>query len=103
MASYHAMRCLEHDMIGVSLTNNATPIVVPTYGKEAMFSTNPISAAVPAGKEIPYVLDMATSVVAFSKIFAALVKEEKIPLGWASGMRVRAISLWPCESTASEN
>ena len=83
MASYHAMLALEHDMIGVSLTNNASPCVIPTNGLQPMFSTNPISAAVPAGKDIPFVLDMATSVVAVSKIYAALKKGEKIPLGWA--------------------
>jgi len=83
MASYHAMRCLEHDMIGVSLTNNSAPLVVPTYGKEAMTSTNPISAAVPVGGDIPFVLDMATSVVAFSKVHAALLKGENIPPGWS--------------------
>lgn len=82
MAAYHAMRCLPHDMIGISLTNNAGVAIVPTYGNEPMLSTNPISVAVPTGKEIPYVLDMATSVVAFSKIGAALTKGEKIPLGW---------------------
>lgn len=82
MAAYHAMLCLSHDMIGVSLTNNSGVAIVPTYGNEPMLSTNPISVAVPTGKEIPYVLDMATSVVAFSKIGAALTKGEKIPLGW---------------------
>ncbi|MBX3011563.1 MAG: Ldh family oxidoreductase [Caldilineaceae bacterium] len=82
MAAYHAMRCLPHDMIGISLTNNAGIAIVPTYGNEPMLSTNPISVAVPTDKEIPYVLDMATSVVAFSKIGAALTKGEKIPLGW---------------------
>ena len=53
MASYHAMLAMDENMIGISLTNNATPCVVPTYGLEPMFSTNPISAAVPVGNEIP--------------------------------------------------
>jgi L-2-hydroxycarboxylate dehydrogenase (NAD+) len=82
MAAYHAMLCLPHDMIGISLTNNYGIAIVPTYGNEPMISTNPISVAVPTGTEIPFVLDMATSVVAFSKIGAALTKGEKIPLGW---------------------
>jgi L-2-hydroxycarboxylate dehydrogenase (NAD+) len=83
MAAYHAMLCLPHDMIGISLTNNSGIATVPTFGSEAMFSTNPICVAVPTNKEIPYVLDIATSVVAFNKIGAALTKGEKIPIGWA--------------------
>ncbi|MFN8444558.1 MAG: Ldh family oxidoreductase [Caldilineaceae bacterium] len=82
MAAYHAMLCLPHDMIGISLTNNYGIGIVPTFGNEPMISTNPISVAVPTGQGNPFVLDMATSVVAFSKIGAALVKGEKIPLGW---------------------
>jgi L-2-hydroxycarboxylate dehydrogenase (NAD+) len=84
MAAYHAMLCLPHDMIGISLTNNAGIAMVPTFGNEPMLSTNPICVAVPTNKEIPYVLDIATSVVAFNKIGAALTKGEKIPLGWAT-------------------
>lgn len=83
MASYHAMRCLPHDMIGISLTNNAGVAILPTGGIEPMFSTNPISVAVPSKNDIPFVLDMATSVVAYGKIGAALLKGEKIPFGWA--------------------
>lgn len=41
MAAYHAMRCLPHGMIGISLTNNAGVAIVPTYGNEPMLSTNP--------------------------------------------------------------
>ena len=83
MASYHAMRCLPHDMIGISLTNNYGVAILPTFGNEPMLSTNPISVAVPVANDIPFVLDMATSVVAYSKLGAALVKGEPIPLGWA--------------------
>ncbi len=82
MAAYHAMMCLPYNMIGVALTNNSSPAIVPTYGNEPMLATNPISVAAPTRNEIPFVLDMATSVVAFSKIGAALTKGEKIPAGW---------------------
>lgn len=82
MAAYHAMMCLPYNMIGIALTNNSSPAIVPTYGNEPMLATNPISVAAPTRNEIPFVLDMATSVVAFSKIGAALTKGEKIPDGW---------------------
>ena len=56
IAGYYSMMALKHDMIGISLTNTA-PLVVPTFGRMSMLGTNPISVAVPAGEERPYVLD----------------------------------------------
>jgi len=84
IASYYAMMCLPHNMIGLSLTNNSGPGVVPTFGKQAMLSSNPISMAVPAGDEPPFVMDFATSVVAMSKVSLAKARgETRIPIGWA--------------------
>jgi LDH2 family malate/lactate/ureidoglycolate dehydrogenase len=84
IASYYSMMALEHDMIGLSMTNNAKVSVVPTFGKQAMMSTNPISVVVPTDREPPFEMDFATSVVAISKIGLALAKDqEHIPVGWA--------------------
>jgi L-2-hydroxycarboxylate dehydrogenase (NAD+) len=83
LTSYYSMMCLPYDMIGVALTNNAYPLMIPTFGREPMLDTNPISVVVPAGEEPPFVLDMATSVAAFGKITLAIVKGEEIPMGWA--------------------
>jgi LDH2 family malate/lactate/ureidoglycolate dehydrogenase len=84
MASYFALMCLPHDMIGLSLTCNYAPGVVPTFGKQAMMGTNPISIVAPAGREAPFELDMATSVAAMSKIGLALATgKDRVPLGWA--------------------
>ncbi len=82
IAGYYAMLALRHDMIGLSFTN-ARPLVAPTYGREPIIGTNPISIAVPAGRERPFVLDMATSVVPSGKIEMAARKGKRIPLGWA--------------------
>jgi L-2-hydroxycarboxylate dehydrogenase (NAD+) len=82
IAGYYAMMALQHDMMGLSLTNSS-PLVVPTYGKEVMYGTNPIAFAVPTGEERPFVLDMATSVVPVGKIEVLRRKGEKIPPGWA--------------------
>jgi L-2-hydroxycarboxylate dehydrogenase (NAD+) len=61
---------------------NSQPLVSPTYGKTAVLGTNPISVAAPSYKEYPYVLDMATSAVAYGKIQVYEKKHEDIPLGW---------------------
>lgn len=82
-AGYYPMMALPHDMIGLCMTNYSVPFVVPTFGSKPMFATNPFSIAIPAGKEPPFVLDMATSTVAVGKLSIAFRKEEPIPLGWA--------------------
>ncbi len=81
IAAYHAMMALEEDMIGFSMTN-ASPLVAPTNAIERMLGTNPICIAVPAGKEQPFVIDMATSNAANGKLEIAQRNNKSIPLGW---------------------
>ena len=81
IAGYYAMMALEHDMIGISFTNSQ-PMVAPTYGRTAMLGTNPIAVAVPAGKERPYVLDMATSIVPIGRVTVYQKAGKEIPMGW---------------------
>ena len=83
IAGYYAMMALEHDMIGFSSTN-ADVLVVPTFGRDAMYGTNPIALAVPAGEEQPFVIDMATSTVPRGKIEVYDRLEKALPLGWAT-------------------
>jgi len=74
---------LEHDLIGLSLTNSAI-LVVPTHGKNAVLGTNPISIAVPTGKERPFVLDMATSTVPRGKLEVYEREGKTMPITWAT-------------------
>ena len=83
IAGYYAMMALDHDCIGLSMTN-ASVLVVPTFGGDAMLGTNPISVAAPAGQEWPFVLDMATSTVPRGKLEVYQRLEKPIPLGWAT-------------------
>ncbi len=83
IAGYYAMMALEHDCIGISMTNAAV-LVVPTFGRDAMLGTNPISVAAPAGQERPFVLDMATSTVPRGKLEVYDRLEKPLPMGWAT-------------------
>jgi LDH2 family malate/lactate/ureidoglycolate dehydrogenase len=83
IAGYYAMMALEEDCIGISMTN-ASVLVVPTFGRDAMLGTNPISVAAPAGDEPAFVLDMATSTVPRGKLEVYKRLEKDIPLGWAT-------------------
>jgi L-2-hydroxycarboxylate dehydrogenase (NAD+) len=89
IAAYYAMMALKHDCIGISMTN-ADCLVVPTFGRDAMLGTNPISVAVPSGGERPFVLDMATSVTTRGKIEVHQRSGEELLLGWATDERGRA-------------
>ncbi|MEN7548411.1 Ldh family oxidoreductase [Rapidithrix thailandica] len=81
IAGYHAMMALEHDMIGISMTN-ASPLVAPTFAKERMLGTNPIAIAFPSENEPPFVADFATTTVANGKLEILQRKGEEAPLGW---------------------
>jgi len=82
IAGYYAMLALEHDLIGVSLTNSS-PLVAPTGGRERMVGTNPIALAVPTGDGRPFVLDMATSTVPVGRLEVYARKGLPLQPGWA--------------------
>jgi len=86
IAGYYSVMALEEDLIGISMTN-AAPLVVPTFGKDAVLGTNPMSIAVPTGDERPFVLDMATSVVTRGKLEEYERREEPLLRGWATDSR----------------
>ncbi|WP_132054004.1 Ldh family oxidoreductase [Pseudocnuella soli] len=81
IAGYHAMMALEHDMIGISMTN-ASALVAPTFSIERMLGTNPICVAIPAGEEPPFVADMATTTAANGKLEILQRKGGEAPTGW---------------------
>ncbi|WP_436517440.1 Ldh family oxidoreductase [Ekhidna sp. To15] len=81
IAGYHAMMALEEDCIGISLTN-ASPLVSPTFSKERLLGTNPISIAIPTKNQPPFVLDMATTTAANGKLEVLQRKGMDAPEGW---------------------
>jgi LDH2 family malate/lactate/ureidoglycolate dehydrogenase len=86
IAGYYALMALEQELIGISMTNAAV-LVVPTFGRDAMLGTNPISVAAPAGEERAFVLDMATSTVPRGKLEVYHRQEKPIPPEWATDER----------------
>lgn len=89
MSAYYSMLALPHDMIGIAMTN-ASRQVVPTFGREARFGTNPISFAIPAQNEQPFVLDMATTTAAAGKLELAIRLGKPVPMGWALNEKAEA-------------
>lgn len=81
IAGYHAMQALEHDMIGISMTN-ASPLVAPTFSQERLLGTNPIAVAIPAKDQPPFVADLATTTAANGKLEILQRKGMDTPTGW---------------------
>lgn len=81
IAGHHSMMALEHDMIGISMTN-ASPLVAPTFSVERLLGTNPICVAIPAGDQPPFVADFATTTAANGKLELLQQKNAQAPLGW---------------------
>lgn len=81
IAGYHAMMALDHDMIGMAMTN-ASALVAPTFSVERMLGTNPIAVAIPAGKQPAFVADFATTTAANGKLELLQRKNADTPLGW---------------------
>lgn len=81
IAGIHAMMALEHDMIGIAMTN-ASALVAPTFSTEKLLGTNPIAVAIPAGNEQPFVADFATTTAANGKLEILQRKNKPTPDGW---------------------
>jgi len=81
IAGVHAMMALDHEMIGMAMTN-ASALVAPTFSIERMLGTNPIAVAIPAGKQPPFVADFATTTAANGKLELLQRKNEAAPEGW---------------------
>jgi LDH2 family malate/lactate/ureidoglycolate dehydrogenase len=91
IAGYHAMMALQHDMIGMAMTN-ASALVAPTFSIERMLGTNPIAVAIPANEQPPFVADFATTTAANGKLEILQRKNAEAPLGWVQDATGNATS-----------
>lgn len=82
IAGWYVLRAVERKMVGWSMTN-ATALVAPAGGTRPLVGTNPLAFGFPAGTEDPFILDMATSVVAHGKLEIAMREGRRLPPGWA--------------------
>ena len=80
-AGFYANMIAENDMIGLSMCNVEPCMTVPG-GKSRVLGTNPIAYAAPTGTGRTVMLDIATSAVAATKIFAARNEGRSIPDTW---------------------
>ena len=82
IAGYYTEMAAREDMIGICMTNTAA-LGVPTFGRAAMFGTNPLAFSVPANDGKMFTLDMATTVVTRGKVEVFSRDGKELPDGWA--------------------
>lgn len=81
IAGYYASMAVKEDLIGMCFTNTEA-IAIPTFGKNAMLGTNPIAFAMPADP-VPFLYDVATTVVPRGKLEVYQKNGKSMPFGWA--------------------
>jgi LDH2 family malate/lactate/ureidoglycolate dehydrogenase len=82
MLAFFTLMATEHDMIGMA-GSNGNALVTPWGAAAPFMGANPLAIAVPSDRELPVVLDMATSMVARGKIVLAAKQGKPIPADWA--------------------
>jgi LDH2 family malate/lactate/ureidoglycolate dehydrogenase len=79
---WYTLMAVAEGMIGLAGTN-ALPTMAPWGGTDKIVGINPLSIAMPAGQEPPFVLDFAFGATAHGKIRVYHQKGSPIPEGWA--------------------
>ena len=74
----------EQNLVGIMTVNSggAAPLVAPFGGIAGRLGTNPLSMAFPVSRGVPFVLDMATSVVSEGRVRIKHQTGEPLPEGW---------------------
>ncbi len=82
MSAWIVQQAIDAGMMSLVFTNSS-PALPVWGGKQKLMGVSPIACGAPAGKEKPFILDMAPSVAARGKIYKAKRRGEKIPTDWA--------------------
>src|SRR5436190_3103218 len=82
MSASFVQQAVDAGMMSLVFTNSS-PALPVWGGREKLMGVSPIACGAPAGKSVPFILDMAPSVAARGKVYKALRREERIPEGWA--------------------
>ena len=82
MSAWVVQQAIDAGMMSLVFTNSS-PALPVWGGKEKLMGVSPIACGAPAGKEKPFILDMAPSVAARGKIYKAKRRGESIPRDWA--------------------
>ena len=77
----YAMMAVKHDMLGIAISSSS-PGLAPWGGSERLLGNDPVAYVVPAGKERPLVLDMASGVSAWGRVWTMGLYGKKLTKDW---------------------
>ncbi len=81
-AGIYAEMPTKQNMVGIYAAVSTANHMAVWGAAEALLGTNPIAIGIPAGKEPPVVLDIATSVASFGTIRQHVMSGQPMPDGW---------------------
>jgi LDH2 family malate/lactate/ureidoglycolate dehydrogenase len=82
MSAWLVQQALDAGMMSLVFTNSS-PALPVWGGREKLMGVSPLACGAPAGRQKPFILDMAPSIAARGKIYKAARRGEKIPPDWA--------------------
>ena len=83
----YALIPVAHDMVGIYGAASSVQHMAPWGGAEPLLGTNPIAVAIPAGKEPPVILDIATSLASNGAIRTHQLEGRPMPEGWVQNRK----------------
>jgi len=83
-AGVYTAMAVRQGLIAVYMAVASANVMPPWGGRERLLGTNPISIAVPAGEEDPFLLDIATTVTSHGTIKVVAQRGEQMPEGWVA-------------------
>lgn len=81
-AAYWPYLAAREQMIGFCCSNGGVVNTAPYGGARSVMGNNPHAWVIPAGRDRPVILDMATGVAAMGKVMMARLHDRPLPEGW---------------------
>ena len=81
-AGVYTAMAMREDLIGMYCAVASANVMPPWGGRERLLGTNPLAIAIPAGEEVPFQLDIATTVASHGTIKVKGQAGEMLPDGW---------------------
>lgn len=82
MPGTYARLAAEKDLIAFVFNYGGRPRIAPTGSIDPIMATNPVAIGIPS-KDLPIVVDMATSKIAMAKVKLAVKLDKKLPINVA--------------------
>lgn len=91
-AGHYARLATRRGLLAMVTSSARGVLVLPARGAVPVLGTNPIAFSAPAGRNSPFVLDIATSTVAANKVKVYDLNGKALPEGWVADETGRSVT-----------